>query len=939
MIVFHPDTNRFTLSLCILTAVCALAACTKNEPAPAQIAEIVNAQAPEIVNAPELAPEIVNAPEQAPEIFNAPEQAPAKQDEQSADSNAVDNGESVTCGNMTLDAANAEKWECVPDVGFWCTDTAGCPIQGNNAIAGTQLRYAMPLPDGKGYQFRAEYPDGLMPMQISSRPNSPYYMVADWKCNEDNGCVCGSGKVKKNGVCLNDTYKALDAAPGADCNADNCPAYCRNHQCVCGDTIVTNDSAKSFKCDKDVMVCMDKSGCKDKQKNYALNDVWGQFRLVCKGEEGCLCGSATCRESDVCYLSENKCVSYSEYMYKVKVPKGYYLREKYNRQDRSTQYHMICSQNNGCKCGSQLCPEGFECSNDVCVFQHEEYEYDPPRTDLTEVFYCDRPEGCICGSKRSLCPNGAFCKHLSDDVGAIAINSYECFTSDDVAIDTAAGGKAIYDFWKKNQNESASRAFWGDKKMQNEKIIFDEIYYPYSDLKEKRDYKLFIQDGKKVDQYVVCSQPGCTCGATKLDEHYLCLKQSIDVAKKKNYGTYCTCDLPFSDSDNNPFGCEKCKIRMDATEPVCNDPRGCKCGSETINMGQACIEEKPQCVSLTQQSSCLCGDKPLESGYGCYHKNPICLSKSCMCYGIKISYGDVCASSGVVYCGEYSNTPGCYCGKIEIEKDYRCLNNEQICDCKEDENSAENCTCKCGNTSIRHGEVCGNDDKPAMHKVTKNADGSRTLKCGSKTLRFPVEDDDAYCQHKDDGTLCSSMYDQHRHELSIDRYIDQEVLCTCGTETPIPGKDYGCAFKEDMVGHDSEWEYGSYLVGYQCLNYDGCKCGTKTCKPGDLCQKRRDGSHYCESFNTFDGSCANHQLPANKVAAWGYGCYAPDHFTQAPGWYCKKAEGCPCGDVSCEQWQMCLAPGYCGKTKLDAKGQSVVNQNKPLIRQVQRDDP
>ena len=942
----HLNMNHFTFSLCILTVLCALTACAKQVSAPIQEAEIVS----DTESASETAKDSTEQqaiPERAPEIVEVPE--PATQDEMPADSNTVDNREPVTCGNMTLDAADAEKWECVPEIGFWCTDTAGCPVKGNKVIAGTQLRYAMPLPDGKGYQFRAEYPDGLKPMQISSRPNSPYYMVADWKCNEANGCVCGSGKVKKNGVCLNDVYEAADAAPGADCNATNCPAYCRNQQCVCGDTIVTNDSAKSFKCDKDVMVCMDKSGCKDKQKNYALNDVWGQFKLVCKDNEGCQCGTATCRESDVCYLSENKCVSYSEYMYKVKVPKGYYITEKYNRQDRTTQYHMICSQKNGCKCGSQLCPEGFECSNDVCVFQHEENEYDPPRTDLIEVSYCDRPEGCICGSKRSLCPNGAFCKHRGHDIGAIIIDSYECFTSDEVTIDTTAGSKAIFDFWKKAQNESASKAFWSDKKMQRGKIIFDEVYYPYSDLKEKRDYRLFIQNGKQIAQNVVCSQTGCTCGATRLDEHYLCLKQTIDVAQK-DYGTYCTCNLPFSDSNNNPFGCEMCKIRMDATEPVCNDPSGCKCGSDTIKMGQACIDGKPQCVSLRQTSftrggtpgwdvaPCLCGDKPLENDYGCYQKKPICLSRFCICDGKKISYGDVCAGNHVVLCGEYSNTRGCYCGKNELRKDYRCLNNEQICDCREDEDSENDCTCKCGKTSIHRGEVCGNDDKPAIHTVTKNEDGSRTLKCGSKTLRFPVESDDAYCRDNDDGTLCSSMYDQHRHKLSIDRYIDQEVLCTCGTETPIPGKDYGCAFKEDMVGKDSEWEYGSYLVGYQCLNFDGCKCGTKTCQPGDLCQKRRDGSHYCEPFKTFDGSCANHQLPTNKVAAWGYGCYAPSQFTQAPGWYCKNAEGCPCGDVSCEQWQMCLAPGYCSKNKLDAAGQSVVNQNKSLIRQVQRDD-
>ena len=57
------------------------------------------------------------------------------------------------CGPTTLNAADAEKWDCVPDIGYWCTDPAGCPVNGQIAKVDTRLVYALPLPQGTQYEY------------------------------------------------------------------------------------------------------------------------------------------------------------------------------------------------------------------------------------------------------------------------------------------------------------------------------------------------------------------------------------------------------------------------------------------------------------------------------------------------------------------------------------------------------------------------------------------------------------------------------------------------------------------------------------------------------------------------------------------------------------------------------------------------------------------
>ena len=71
-------------------------------------------------------------------------------------------GEAASCGATTLNAADAGKWDCVPEIGFWCTDPAGCLVEGNLAKVGTRFSMVLPIPQGTHYEFLPVDMDGYL---------------------------------------------------------------------------------------------------------------------------------------------------------------------------------------------------------------------------------------------------------------------------------------------------------------------------------------------------------------------------------------------------------------------------------------------------------------------------------------------------------------------------------------------------------------------------------------------------------------------------------------------------------------------------------------------------------------------------------------------------------------------------------------------------------
>ena len=263
------------------------------------------------------------------------------------------------------------------------------------------------------------------------------------------------------------------------------------------------------------------------------------------------------------------------------------------------------------------------------------------------------------------------------------------------------------------------------------------------------------------------------------------------------------------------------------------------------------------------------------------------------------------------------NVPGC-----AAKADYRCFEEKQLCDCRNPKDNKggekKECKCKCGKSQIAKGEECKNNKLVPNSKaeIVKNENGDILLKCGDEMVNIK----DGY------------MKDYDGNDFDIDRPGYRMSACTCGTGKPAPGEGYGCSFSMTSIGDGSEWMAVKVLAGWGCLNMEGCKCGDSTCYP-DLCL----GSDQCAEFNTLnpkDGrlECDGHVLPVDVVMK-GYGCYASYEFVNAPGWYCSKPEGCPCGEATCEQNQMCLAPGQCGVHKLGEP-----EQNKLKFLQVKRVD-
>ena len=148
---------------------------TTNPPAPAE--------APGAVQAPAQAP---NDAAQAPTADTPAETAPApeKQDEQPAAADAAGDKETVICGKVTLDAADAAKWDCVPEIGFWCIDPAGCPAKGKTETVGTRLSS-----------------DNADP---SDNTNAPLQDAEPKICSQNDGCKCGSQLCPEGFECQDD---------------------------------------------------------------------------------------------------------------------------------------------------------------------------------------------------------------------------------------------------------------------------------------------------------------------------------------------------------------------------------------------------------------------------------------------------------------------------------------------------------------------------------------------------------------------------------------------------------------------------------------------------------------------------------------------------------------------------------------------------------------
>ena len=899
--------RRYLGPMLVVSLVCVLAGCQKAPQQPSSAGSGSKNQ----VAVGQQAAENVEHGEQVAIVQPASENADQAALEQPSEENANKSGEEakvptwvnpvpnadgqMVCGPTMLAPEDADKWDCVPDIGYWCTAPGGCPVNGNIAMAGTRLVYALPVPQGSGFRFEH-------PLQVPDRVGNDPWSSSNlrWSCASEDGCPCGSGRVAKWGECFGDTYLASDS--DGKCQDKVCGGFCKNGQCVCGNEGIAENAGASLKCQESVMFCMDEKGCTHEGKKFAQHEGWIDFELKCEDEKGCACGSAKCSQYDKCIPSKNKCIKPPGAKEAPGIPEGYTRR--YYSDDE-----LECIKEEGCACGSVVCPKEFVCRNDVC------FRVDTSDNGEEYSFYCNQAKGCSCGI--SVCPKGAFCHDVKyhDGTGweVSCVKFDRQFKNESEAIQYMDSSEFFSSFVYAFDEE--------DMEILKKKIVLYE---------EHNDRGKIFRNGKLVEQEFH-AEPGRVCGGKPLEKGYLCYESHVLFDRKDNVTPWQTCDeSPYINID------DQCVIADEVFEQICNDKKGCNCGTEKIVNGDICVDGHAQCSTKKPRPGCLCGDSKLEDGFVCYKGQQVCqgvmkkdsnedededtektVDTSCACNGQTIHLGDICLKDKVICGADATETPGCLCGGKALREGYRCFLEKQLCACNGEDEEA--CTCKCGEQDIQKDAECGKDDVPVIPKgakIKENADGSYTLNCDGNEVRLKDPD-------------CGSMH-VGEYRLRLEDPEDQRLLCTCGTGKPVPGKGYGCGFTPGTVGYGSEFMQIAEPDGYQCQDFNGCKCGLETCNPGDICRVENGESPKCEKFLTFDGECAGHVLPATKVSAWGYGCYR-DHEPAKPaeGWYCMNGDGCACGDVTCAQWQLCLTPGICSKNKLPENKHEFVM--KPVI--------
>ena len=852
------------------------------------------------------------------------------------------------CGPTTLNAADAEKWDCVPDIGYWCTDPAGCPVNGQIAKAGTRLGLVRPLPQGTQYEY---VPGNETDLKIDLHKESHILHSNSttqgvWKCTSNTGCMCGTGKIQADSICYGDTYTSESALENSPCSEQNCHAYCRDNQCVCGDIILVDVKHEGLQCKRDHQICTNKNGCEYQGKNYSQYESWTEYTLICDDIKGCSCGNASCKLYDTCLLPEGKCITPDEFWCnksegcpcgtmtcneseKCITAESKCIDRRGERtpdnpvEKRSGNNIPECDAEEGCKCGSQICPQYYKCMNDLCVYVSGAGD----GSDGHFAFYCDKPEGCSCGSPATICPMGAVCDQWDGDHGWTDAFGYRCAKVDQEKVKDE---KSLFEFLK---DEFSRDIIYDVINSDTNNIIFDEQYFgSYTDVALHQNYVLNKKDGKEVGMYVVCSQPGCDCSGVPLAENYLCVEQHVVFATESS-DDFGICPWPYYGFTHDaPSTGGSCDIADNINEQICFNPKGCSCGTETIPMGDVCIDDHAQCSTLQPRAGCTCGNEKPGKGYGCYHEQLICQTNDCQCHGKTIHLGDICTKEGVI-CGANSHTVGCLCDETPLKDGYRCFQKEQICACHTDTKDCNDeecdntdvdrkpCTCKCGEQTIKTDAACKNDKPAQLHNkgdLNKHAKFNK-IQCGNRGEMYSEENLHAYVMYKS-------------RKYRVDNRIPElaRLACTCGTGVEAPGEGYACAIKEDTKGNGSEWMSIALYAGWQCNKYEGCICGNKTCRPGDLCTTDEKGNQSCEAFNTIDGNCGGHKLPPHFVYENGYECYDLWEATNAKGWYCGNIDGCSCGDVTCEQYQMCLSHGYCSKHKLTSESE-LEELKRPII--------
>ena len=708
-----------------------------------------------------------------------------------------------------------------------------------------------------------------------------------WICDEAE-CACGEGKCTLGQICRKGV-----------CENDACPIPHASKRL----RYVTNEPDCDLSASEEAAGIVDADGYargkvdETKELECGGNWVWDYDSRTCKG------GTRYCRGAKD---TESKPIP--------KDSKHYFCRGVSKPKDTEHKAWK-CDSLDECLCGDRFCPYNAFCIDEVCTFDGKpvpeqarrpgcRYTDDgqllcpgdkidspkhEPQNSKPGNWVCEDLAGCWCNDVR--CPYGARCQD-----GKVLCHSRPIPEKDPWNYDCTEDG-----FWVCNRRGEGCAC--GDKMCpgygacENGTCTCNGRNAPAEGYacRGNGEYDWQLVQGMyqsrilAIDLEWQCEgKDGCVCGNTRCREKETC------------WDGVCSCGGQPALAEG--YVCHLSELRP--AEWKCTEKDGCACGNTRCRENEACENGSCTCGGLLSPGEdfvCLqMGDD--DTVWRCTNPEGCTAQKACMEKGDRVSRHDTCdlrrASHTAIRNGEY------YCGDSVMHMEngaYLCTDGRQVCDAA---------SCPCGDTACPKYAVCS--DGQCLHPATQKPISAAQDGYYTEGVMRLCMADACPCA---DGVQCSRgeyclLEKCQTPEIRFDAghyYVgtfDDEAPDPDETHLDWPGwqeqyRQYAMQFEKTV-----EWECSSQEFDWKmrelCANPAGCDCNGARCSLGMEC-----GAKGCEG----DGLHPEREICRN-VRLNGRTGYVCTDF----GWKCTEPQ-CSCGDQTCAQNEICLAPGICASIR------------------------
>ena len=761
-----------------------------------------------------------------------------------------------------------------------------------------------------------------------------------YRCNAES-CACGESAVRKGAYCNDEQFASGDSINrvwNSDFFSENCGHELCGKGGVCAEGRCLCDGKPDGPANKNEYECLE-------QRDKSLKKTW-----LCSNDAGCTCGDVICPKGATCHNGRCLCGTTDV------TP-----TTPQQRADNSTLWcvddKLTCTQEDGCSCGGEVCPQGAICHNGRCLCGTMDVTPTTPqqRADnptlwcFNDKLICNQEDGCSCGGE--FCPKGTICHDGQCLCGKLNISAHGPDVPSDLSGYTCENDALLI-----CESESCQ---CGDQIIENEECEDCEHVVQYCVNGEILEFHYDLESDYELNEKTEIS------GAIRLEiEHFASCEDDFSVEKKDiciDPNGCMTRDghhMPFlyfleychERGNNEPLRYNPKPIPGDGYDCdidglwICNDST-CECGENTCPEGSQCDNGKCSCygepimagydceeyedgIQRCQQDSCKCGAETIKRDERCYKNMPVCSKQiltGCMCKGdllkgrlLPLPDGYTCGKQGDFVCQQED---GCICGNTKCSKNEKCQEGQcsvpsWMCDGTPDNlsDAVNHPTCIDNMWCIQYvdaAEFCMCPDGQSTIYRYRDKNGERKQTC-------PAQDYiSTYSPYKD-----RIKYSGEGYWLNNNAYRP-----TCGTDfVPEHLDSYVCSihdFEDCSCNHSSCTQYPDF-DGWLCIDPSGCKCGSLSCPVGSYCNKE-NGNFVCGYQNpVFEKICETksdqvvcHSFSADltpeEISRGGLLPAAnriPYHYGPA-GWICPDDAGCACGNAICPKGHYCLGAGQC----------------------------